>query len=39
MTEQKPNKSANAWIATDHHFGTDHRLAPYILVPKGKRPL
>ena len=31
--------SANAWIATDHGFGINRRLAPYILVLKGDRSL
>lgn len=30
---------ANAWIAVDHGFGTDRRLAPYTLVLKGDRSL
>lgn len=29
------NTNSNAWIATDHGLGDDHRLAPYILVLKG----
>ena len=33
------NMNPNAWIATDHGLGTDHRLAPYILVLKGERSL
>jgi len=32
-------KTLNAWIAVDHGLGTDHRLAPYILVLKGDRSL
>ncbi|SEF89572.1 DISARM system helicase DrmA [Marinobacterium lutimaris] len=32
-------KSSNAWIAIDHGLGTDHRLAPYILVLKGEGAL
>ncbi len=31
--------SPNAWIAVDHGFGTDRRLAPYTLVLKGDRSL
>ena len=33
------NTNPNAWIAIDHGLGTDHRLAPYILVLKGERSL
>ena len=33
------NTNPNSWIATDHGLGTDHRLAPYILVLKAERSL
>ncbi|MBU9359841.1 DISARM system helicase DrmA [Burkholderia multivorans] len=32
-------KRTNAWIAIDHGLGTDHRLAPYILVLNGDQSL
>lgn len=32
-------KTPNAWIAVDHGLGTDHRLAPYILVLNGDQSL
>lgn len=34
-----PMSDANAWIAVDHVFDTDRRLAPYTLVLKGDRSL
>ena len=39
MTDNKTIRPPNAWIAIDHGLGTDHRLAPYILVLKGERSL
>ncbi|MES1937486.1 DISARM system helicase DrmA [Salinisphaera hydrothermalis] len=33
------NSNANAWIAIDHGFGSDRRLAPYTVVLKGERSL
>ena len=39
MIEKAQHKLPNAWIAIDRGLGTDHRLAPYILVLKGDRSL